>query len=292
MKPGKKSLAATLVCLTVLVTAGFAATSPLNNPRGLAVDAKGNLYVANTLGGTSGTGNILVYSPSYVQQPKKTITQNINLPSAIAFDPFGNLWVANVGASNGGANGSVAEYTAGVQDASGVITNGIEAPVGIAIDGSDNIWVENNYGTITGYASTAIAFAAPTTLVQTLTPAPPLGGIAIVGNNVLSFASNGNTCQTPTVPALISGSFQYYCYHDAGAVMAGAPGNKLYFTDAYGTVWVTQPNGSADYFTNTLYVPAGMAVDSVRGRVYISSGFGNSIYVYNMTNGLLLYVIQ
>ena len=40
-----------LLCLTVFASASFAASSPLNNPRGLAVDAKGNLYVANTLGG-------------------------------------------------------------------------------------------------------------------------------------------------------------------------------------------------------------------------------------------------
>jgi sugar lactone lactonase YvrE len=292
MKPKKKSLAAVLLCLAVFASASLAATSPLNNPRGLAVDAKGNLYVANTLGGANGTGNILVYSPSYVQLQKKTITQNINLPSAVAFDPSGNLWVANDGASNGGVNGSIAEYTAGVQNTSGVITNGIAEPIAIAIDGSDNIWVENNFGNITAYASTAVAFAPPITLVQTLTPPPPLGGLAIVGTDVLAFASNGNTYLTPTVPALVSGSFQNYYYQDAGGVLAGAAGNKLYFTDAYGTVWDTQPNGSAEYFTNTFYVPAGMATDSARGRVYISSGFGNSIYVYDMTNGLLLHVIQ
>ena len=44
-----------LLCLAAFASASFAATSPLNNPRGLAVDAKGNLYVANTLGGASGT---------------------------------------------------------------------------------------------------------------------------------------------------------------------------------------------------------------------------------------------
>jgi hypothetical protein len=54
----------------------------LKQPAGLAVDAAGNLYVANF-----GLNNILVYSPKYVQLANKTIKQNISGLEAVAMDP-------------------------------------------------------------------------------------------------------------------------------------------------------------------------------------------------------------
>ena len=39
--------------------ASFAATKPLNSPQGLALDSKGNLYVAN-----NGGNQILIYTPA------------------------------------------------------------------------------------------------------------------------------------------------------------------------------------------------------------------------------------
>ena len=77
--------------VAVLVTTGFAATTPaLEFPRGLAVDSKGNLYVAN-----SGGNNILVYGSGYVLQKSKTITSGISTPWGVAFDPIGDLWPRN-----------------------------------------------------------------------------------------------------------------------------------------------------------------------------------------------------
>jgi hypothetical protein len=69
-------IAATLLCLAVFASASFAKTTPLANPHGMAVDAKGNLWVANANGGTSQSGRILEYNAAYVQQPKATITSH------------------------------------------------------------------------------------------------------------------------------------------------------------------------------------------------------------------------
>src|SRR5215469_1071894 len=59
----------------------YAATQPLSYPKGLAVDSKGNLYVAN-----SGGNDILIYNSSYVQITSATITSNISNPTGVAFD--------------------------------------------------------------------------------------------------------------------------------------------------------------------------------------------------------------
>src|SRR5271163_1086204 len=103
-----RTVASTLLCLVALTSASFAAKKPISFPRGLAVDAKGNLYVAN-----SGGNDILIYNDSYVQTTSKTITQGVSNPTGVAIDSQGNLWVSNYGTSNGGANGSISEYTNG-----------------------------------------------------------------------------------------------------------------------------------------------------------------------------------
>ena len=148
-------LAHAALALLVLSCAGFAASNPLRSPRGLALDASGNLYVANTDG-----NNILVFSPSYSQLRSKTITAGINAPTSLVFDSLGNLWVANSGASNGGANGSISQYTAGVQNAGATITDGIDNPFSIAMDGIGNLFVENNYANVTVYEPQS-AFSPP-----------------------------------------------------------------------------------------------------------------------------------
>ena len=55
-------IAASLLCLAVFTSASFAKTSPLANPYGMAVDVKGNLWVANANGGDSQFGQILEYN--------------------------------------------------------------------------------------------------------------------------------------------------------------------------------------------------------------------------------------
>jgi DNA-binding beta-propeller fold protein YncE len=105
--------AATLLCLVVFPSASFAAT-PLNNPTALAVDTKGNLWVAN-----QGGDNILKFNPSYMFQPKATIITGVNAPTSIAFDPSGNLWVVD------SVDGDVIKYTNGIQNTAATITDSI-----------------------------------------------------------------------------------------------------------------------------------------------------------------------
>src|SRR5215472_11863034 len=53
----------------------FAATKPLNSPQGLALDSKGNLYVANNRG-----SQILIYGSAYAQMTAKTISKGVSSP--------------------------------------------------------------------------------------------------------------------------------------------------------------------------------------------------------------------
>ena len=276
-----------LLCLTVFASASFA-SSPLNNPRGLAVDAKGNLYVANTLGGTTGTGNIVVYSSTYVLRSTMTITQDMNLPVGVAFDGLGNLWVAVAGANRYSTTGSLLEFTGGVEDNTAIYT-GVAHPAAMAIDGIGNIWVNNNDGSI-GIFTPLIPLSSIYALSQTITPTPRVYGVAATANAILwggspayiadSYeASRGNIGFGSSLPANID-----------GVAMGAAAGGATYIGNSDQSVYLFAPQ-SLGPFVFLPFVPAGIAVDNVRGRVYISSGFGNTIAVYS-TAGKLLHTIK
>lgn len=78
-----------LCVLAVFALLGTMAFAKMNGPTGLAVDAKGNLYVANFT-----SNQIQVYGPTHTLAKSKTITTNIAGPLAVALDPAGYVWVA------------------------------------------------------------------------------------------------------------------------------------------------------------------------------------------------------
>lgn len=274
-----KSIASTLLHLAVLASASFAAT-PLNDPTALAVDAKGNLWVAN-----QGGNNILKFNPSYVFQPKATITAGINAPTSIAFDPSGNLWVVD------SVDGEVTEYTNGVQKTAATITDSVVNPVGIAIDGLGNIWVTNEFSTVTVYAGD-FAYAPQPTLIKTFTPGSPVYAIASVGGSlawgtlsrVVLTAAESELVQTPSNLVVPNSK--------TSLTLAGAANGVVYMAYLDGTINVYTPaTNMTTLFLNLGAVPPGIAIDNARGRVYISNGAANTISVYN-TAGQLLHTIQ
>src|SRR6185312_10971356 len=150
----------------------------LNNPTGLAVDAKGNLYVADT-----GNNRILRYQqpfnsananefPNLVigQQSLATSTANLKGLSAsslstsgagragIAFDPSGNLWVADT-ANNRALRFPAAALAAGTKfpaadmvigqaafntsaaGASRTVLSGLRSPSGISVSSSGTLYI-------------------------------------------------------------------------------------------------------------------------------------------------------
>lgn len=274
-----KSIVCTLLCLVVFSSLGFAA-SALNNPGAVAVDAMGNLWVAN-----QGANNILKFNASYVLQPKATITAGINAPTGIAVDALGNLWVID------SVDGEVTQYVKGVQNTAATITNGIVNPTGIAIDGLGNIWVANAFANVTVYAE-KFPYAPQPSLIQTFTPGTPVYSIAIVGGSLawgtLSQASltgiESELVQTPSSLILPKSK--------TTLALAGGTKGVVYMAATDGTISVYTPATNATtQFLNLGAVPAGIAVDKARGRVYISNGAANTISVYS-TAGVLLHTIQ
>lgn len=277
-------IAATALCLLAFASASFAKTNPLSYPKGLAVDSKGYLWVAN-----SGDNNVLAFSPGYALQTADTITEGISNPSGVAFDPLGNLWVANYGTSNGGSNGSVSEYTAGKQITANSITDGILGPGAIAIDGLGNILVENAFTNVTVYSQQS-SFTAPT-LLRTISLGQSVYGITVASGN-FAIGSNSAVFFGAETAVLDGGSICcYYNPNDTGFALAADNKGDIYQGDLNGVVNIEFPDAVDSPFLQLSFVPSGIAIDNVRGRVYISNYNGNSISVYS-TSGALLKVIE
>jgi streptogramin lyase len=107
-------------------------TTGISEPQGLAVDASGNLYVANT-----GNATVTIYPPGG-STPSLTLSQDLPVPAAVAVDSKGDVWVSN---EEGGYTGSLVEFPAGQTIPSTVIT-GVN-PLGIAVDSADNLYAES-----------------------------------------------------------------------------------------------------------------------------------------------------
>ncbi|MFZ1005444.1 MAG: hypothetical protein WAN65_01320 [Candidatus Sulfotelmatobacter sp.] len=279
-------LASTLACLIVFATASFAATLVL--PRGLAVDSKGNLWVAN-----SGANNILVYNPSYVLQKAKTITAGISTPWGVAFDRWGNPWVANNG------NNTVTEYLSGQLIPASTLTAGITSPQALAFDPMGDLWVQDDGVNMTVYVPNS-AFGALQSWGQTINAGETLYGLAISAGGVATGSPNGAMVSPTGADFLFGGVNDYISVvQSTGFAIACDAAGRFYIANLDGSVEITAAaqgaNGSGSLNTSNFlqlpFAPSGIAVDSAHGRVYFSNYNNSTISVYS-TAGALLHTIQ
>jgi streptogramin lyase len=242
----------------------------LASPAGLAVDAAGDIWVANAAGNSitelSSTGTPLTGASGY------TGSHNILGPQGIAVDRSGNVWVADTLLS------SVVELnlSAGtIQSSTSFTAGGIQAPTALAIDSQNNIWVSNFGGaSVTELSSAGVALGnSPLTAGGTL-QAPYGIAVDTSGNVWVSDNQASLVAEFANNQSLLSGSG----YTD-GDILA-PEGVAL---DASSRAWIAD-NGSnaASYlqaaaataptpFTGGgLAMPAAVAVDG-NGTIWIAN---------------------
>ncbi len=211
---------------------GIASKALLNTPMGVATDASGNLYIADTLNNrirkvVGFSGNISTYAGngilSYSGDGGPATKAQLNTPQSVAVDSAGNFYIADTGnnvvrkvtqagvISNFAGTGT-AGYGGDNNAATGAQLNG---PQGVAVDSAGNVYIADTgnsrvrkvsggvISTIAGSGTVGYAGdngAGPSAMLNSPTSVAVDGSgnvyIADFGNNVIRKLTAGGTIST------------------------------------------------------------------------------------------------
>lgn len=261
---------AVLALVLAVASQSFAAVIPLNVPQGMAVAPNGNLYVA-----CFSCNQVLVYNPKFVQLTARTISRNVSFPTGVAFDSNGNFWVANAG------SWSVTKYTSAGVPTAAAISNGVKYPTAVAVDSLNDVFVVNDFQNYNVYDTMGnLVISSPTTdAVNTLATR---GEWTVIG-------WNNNAYTLDLTGPMLANTFRYVTVHAhvATAAALDSKGNAYVgATTSSGNVVEVIPPG-AIFPSTTIplsYAPAGIAVDPVRSRLFISDAASNKIEAYSIAS--------
>ncbi|HXB73924.1 MAG TPA: IPT/TIG domain-containing protein [Candidatus Acidoferrales bacterium] len=258
---------------------GPARVAGLNNPEGIAVDAAGNLYIADTFNNrirkVTTDGNIATVAGSgseiYGGDNNPATVAGMGLPPDVAVDGSGNLYIADFGGSRirqvtGGIIRTVAGSTNGAppidgQEAFNLRFNG---PTGVAVDATGAFYfAEGSIGSGTGLArGVARIWKVSATAILT----------TLAGTGVQDFGGDGGPAaaaqlNTPTAIALDVQSNLYIADSLNHRIRKLAPGGTITTVAGTGVPGFAGEVGPpAGALLNT---PEGVGVDGA-GNLYIA----------------------
>jgi sugar lactone lactonase YvrE len=219
--------------VTTLSTGGIS----LTNPAGVAVDASGNVYIADTI-----NNQIVKVTPAGVSSVLTTtgLSPALSLPIGLAIDGSGNLYIADSG------NSRVVKVAGGIGTVVDMGSVVLSSSVGIAVDASGNLYV---------------ADTGDNQIVEI-----PAGGSAAV----LSISGLGTALNIPSGLAVDAAGNLYIA--DSGnnrivTVTAGGAGSALSITGL--STPLDTPRGVAVDGLGTIYI-----ADTNNGRIVMVTPAG------------------
>jgi sugar lactone lactonase YvrE len=244
-----------------------------NYPAGVAVDASGNVYVADTINSTirritlAGVVTTIAGSPGQTGSANGTNgTALFYAPTGIAVDHALNLYVADYGNSTirkitpVGTNWVVATLAGSAGQTGSANGTGTAAtfsdPQGIAVDGSGNVYVGDT-------ANDLIRKITPSGVVTTLAGSAGVGGYA---NGIGTTATFNNPCGLAV--------------DDFGNVYVADSGNNV--------IRKITPGGEVSTYASGFNVPSGVAVNVDASLFYVADS-GNNRITGSFTVGGLHY---
>jgi uncharacterized protein (TIGR03437 family) len=137
---------------------GLATAAQIDDTAGVAVDASGNLYIADEDNGrirkVDSTGNITTFAGGGTSTTDGVMATNaaLNIPLGVAVDSMGNVYIAEYGANRirvVGTSGTISTIAGnglqGFTGDGGVATNGsLNGPTDVKVDGQGNVYVTDS----------------------------------------------------------------------------------------------------------------------------------------------------
>lgn len=296
---------------------GPAASSALNQPQAVAVDASGNVLIADTnnsrvrrivagvINTIAGNGQFKVAGDG---GPATAAT--LNVPAAVALDAAGNLYISDTGAHRirrvapDGIISTFAGNGLGYSGDGGAATAAwLNRPSGLAFDSPGNLLIADagngrirrvdRLGVITtvaggGTASGSAADGGPATNASLNAPQ----GIAVDsrGNMYIAEALSGRVRVVNPLGVISTLGFSFL--FPAGVALDSA--GNLYVTQQAlgiarrdGGVVRISPEGQLSSFASSLIRPAGLAPDN-SGRVFITDPFDHLLYRSSQGNNQII----
>jgi sugar lactone lactonase YvrE len=240
-----------------------AALSGLNEPSGVAVDAQGNFYIADTL------NNAIKEFSVVTGQVTTPVSAGLSGPLGVALDSQGNVYIADTG------NNAIEEWNASTQQVTALVSVGLNAPAGVAVDSQGNVYIAD-----TGNNSVK-QWVAATQQVNLLVGAglnSPSGVAVDSGGNVYIADTGNNAIEEwnavtqQTSPVISTG------LKTPRGVAVDGQGN-IYIADTGNSSvkeWGAATQQVTSLLSSGLATPGGVAVDG-SGNVYIADTGNNDI---------------
>ncbi len=237
------------------------ASTQLSIPIGVAVDASGELLVANR-----GGGSVTVYPALATGDvaPTRTLTAaGMGSPEGLVVGPAGDAFVSTCpgcGSANGGSVG-VFHFPAASASSDFSLagaSTGFTDPACLALDGSGNLWVGNAFGgDVALFPTSAMGDATPTSSF-TPTPTTNIQSLAYAdGTLFLTVPSVGIALYAPgstgsaSATATLATSAQLPINYPAGMFVDSTASPPIIYLDDYGAsaVYVIHTSGTAPNLT-------------------------------------------
>jgi DNA-binding beta-propeller fold protein YncE len=241
----------------------------LNHPEGVAVDASGNVYFADSW-------NDAIKEWTAANNSVTTlVSSGLYYPEGVAVDGTGNVYIADR------YNNAIKEWTAANNSVTTLVSSGLYYPEGVAVDGTGNVYIADSFNS--AIKEWTAANSNVTTLVSSGLNQPQ--GVAVDAANNVYIADTWNFAVKEWSPASQSVSTVPGQPFTLPTCVAVDVAGNMYDSSVYnsgiyvGTVYdwsAASQSASAIASYPQVDQPVGLAVD-VAGNVYIADNVFNVI---------------
>lgn len=256
--------------------------SGLQFPYGVAVDAVGNVFIAD-----SNNNRVLKETPSGASYTETVVTTNVSNPTGVAVDGAGNLYIAD-----SAHNRVLKETPTGSGYTETTLVSGLSSPTGVAVDGSGNVYIADKGNNRVLKETFSTSGYGQSEVVRNLNNPT---GVAVDDIGTVYIADSGNARvikETPSgagyIESVVANTSNSLVI-PTGVAVSGV--RHVYIADTGGSRIVKAVPAGASYTTaivadggtSGLISPTGVAVGG-NGTVYIADKNNSRVVVQDVVN--------